>query len=346
MNKILSIIIPTYNMERYLQRCLNSLIIPIENMQYLEVLVVNDGSKDTSSKIAHEYEKRFPKTFRVIDKENGNYGSCINRGLEESKGKYIKVLDADDYFDNKVLNMFVNFIHPLDVDLVISDFRVVDEKDNPRQDYRFGDMGSDIFHLDEMPSAMVENLWHHGITYNKKVFNSLNYKQTEGISYTDDEWIFEPMVNVMDVICFPHILYMYLRGREGQTFDPKVIGRTLGQKRIVVNKMINYYEHNIISKHSANQIFLTFKLTSRIGDLYRSHLITSYNKESLQQIINFDISLKEMSPTIYKEMEHFKNRLGWRSIHQWRIMNYSGCAPAILLTRIKTLIYRMFNMEW
>ena len=70
MNKILTIIIPTYNMEKYLRRCLDSLIIDEEGMKQLEVLVINDGSKDSSSQIAHEYQDKYPDTFRVIDKEN------------------------------------------------------------------------------------------------------------------------------------------------------------------------------------------------------------------------------------------------------------------------------------
>ena len=75
MNKILTIIIPTYNMEKYLRRCLDSLIIDEEGMKQLEVLVINDGSKDSSSQIAHEYQDKYPDTYRVIDKENGNYGN-------------------------------------------------------------------------------------------------------------------------------------------------------------------------------------------------------------------------------------------------------------------------------
>lgn len=100
MDKILTIIIPTYNMEKYLRHCLDSLIVP--NMDKVEVLMINDGSKDSSSAIGHEYQNRYPKTFRVIDKENGNYGSCINRGLKEATGKYVKVLDADDSFDQLI----------------------------------------------------------------------------------------------------------------------------------------------------------------------------------------------------------------------------------------------------
>ena len=110
MNKILTIIIPTYNMEKYLRRCLDSLIIDEEEMKQLEVLVINDGSKDSSSQIAHEYQDKYPDTFRVIDKENGNYGSCINRGLKEATRKYVKVLDADDSFDTKNFAKLLNVL--------------------------------------------------------------------------------------------------------------------------------------------------------------------------------------------------------------------------------------------
>ena len=72
MEKILTIVIPTYNMQDYLHRCLDSLIVPEEQMKHLEVLVVNDGSKDNSSAIAHEYQNKYPDTFRVIDKDNGH----------------------------------------------------------------------------------------------------------------------------------------------------------------------------------------------------------------------------------------------------------------------------------
>ena len=79
-------------MEKYLDKCLTSLIFDDKGlMAQLEVLVVIDGAKDRSSEIAHKYQDKYPNTFVVIDKKNGNYGSCINRGLKEAKGTYIKL---------------------------------------------------------------------------------------------------------------------------------------------------------------------------------------------------------------------------------------------------------------
>ena len=72
--KILSIIVPSYNMEKYLPKCLGSLVVAPELMERLEVFVVNDGSKDRTSEIAHEFASKWPNTFRVVDKSNGHYG--------------------------------------------------------------------------------------------------------------------------------------------------------------------------------------------------------------------------------------------------------------------------------
>ena len=107
-------------MENYLESCLNSLLT--DNMSLIEVLVINDGSKDSSYDIAHRYETKYPEVFVVIDKGNGNYGSCVNVGLRRATGKYIKVLDADDCFNTRVFEAYLNDMKNCDTDMVISDY--------------------------------------------------------------------------------------------------------------------------------------------------------------------------------------------------------------------------------
>ena len=125
MNKILTIVIPTYNMEEYLRSTLDSLIVPESESKKLEVLIINDGSKDNSSAIGHEYQENYPDIFRIIDKENGNYGSCVNRGLAEARGKYIKILDADDSFNNDNFLLLLKKLESCDADVVITDYTLV-----------------------------------------------------------------------------------------------------------------------------------------------------------------------------------------------------------------------------
>ena len=96
MNKLLTVVVPVYKVERYINKCLDSLILPDEQMDLVEVIVVNDGTPDQSAVMAKEYERRFPNSFRVIDKENGGHGSAWNRGVAEATGKYLRFLDSDD----------------------------------------------------------------------------------------------------------------------------------------------------------------------------------------------------------------------------------------------------------
>ena len=96
--KVLTILVPVYNTEKYIRRCLDSLLVP-EVLESIEVLVVNDGSKDRSPEIAQEYAEAFPDTVVLVNKENGGHGSTINTGIERANGKYFRVLDSDDWFN-------------------------------------------------------------------------------------------------------------------------------------------------------------------------------------------------------------------------------------------------------
>lgn len=93
MGKILTVVVPTYNAEKYLRDNLESFKIP-ELMEDLEILIVNDGSTDHSLEIAEEYVRQYPDTYRVITKENGGHGSGINCGIANARGTYFKVVDA------------------------------------------------------------------------------------------------------------------------------------------------------------------------------------------------------------------------------------------------------------
>ena len=120
MDKVLSIIVPTYNMEACLEKNLKSLILEYGE-ERLEVIVVNDGSTDKSSEIAHTFQTEFPNVFKVIDKTNGNYGSCINAGLKSVCGKYVKIMDADDNYFTHNLKSFIDYLESQDADLVFND---------------------------------------------------------------------------------------------------------------------------------------------------------------------------------------------------------------------------------
>lgn len=121
MEKILTVVVPTYNAEKYLRDNLESFEIP-ELMQDIEILIVNDGSTDHSLEIAREYAERYPDTYRVITKENGGHGSGINCGIEYALGSYFKVVDADDWVGKEAFVSLVRTLKTSDADVVYSGF--------------------------------------------------------------------------------------------------------------------------------------------------------------------------------------------------------------------------------
>ncbi|MGE4319881.1 MAG: glycosyltransferase family 2 protein [Acholeplasmataceae bacterium] len=94
--KLISFVVPAYNSEKYLHTCIDSLLFDLE---HVEIIIVNDGSKDNTIKIAETYQHMYPNTVKVINKLNGGHGSGINAGLEVATGLYFKVVDSDDWMD-------------------------------------------------------------------------------------------------------------------------------------------------------------------------------------------------------------------------------------------------------
>lgn len=123
MEKILSIIIPAYNVEKYLKRCLFSIatVNPLL-LEKTEILIINDGSTDTTPDIALKYCQKYPGVFYLYSKENGGHGSAVNTGIHYASGKYFKVLDGDDWFATKELQKLIELLENLDVDIVASDY--------------------------------------------------------------------------------------------------------------------------------------------------------------------------------------------------------------------------------
>lgn len=302
MDKILSLIIPTYNMEKYLDKCLTSLIIDdMELMKQLEVLVIIDGATDSSSEIAHTYEARFPYTYKVIDKENGNYGSCINRGLKEATGKYVKVLDADDSFNTINFAKYLRFLLERDYDLIMTPYIIVDENDSITSVQKYNLPQNESLSWNILGAVLKkQHIQMHAITYKLSVVKNIGYKQTEGISYTDQEWDYTPLSNVESIIYTPIELYRYLVGRVGQTMNPDALKKNISHNEMCVRKIVIDFS-NI--KHTINERFdfLQYECKRSVEGIYFMYLV-KYNDIPLERLIEFDKFISNSLPEISNEI--------------------------------------------
>lgn len=224
MEKLLTVVVPVYKVEKYINKCLDSLVVPDKQMERLEVLAVNDGTPDNSALMAKEYEKKYPQTFKVIDKENGGHGSAWNRGVAEATGKYIKFLDSDDWFDNEDFSKLINRLEVCTADVIFCNL----DKHYQKQGYvrhlklselndgeimRIADYDWPNWHND----SKVFDFWY--CTYRTSMIKSVHPLFLEKIFYDDAILFIAPMILGETFTYFDLNIYHYLLGREGQTMN-------------------------------------------------------------------------------------------------------------------------------
>lgn len=325
MEKLLSIIIPSYNMEGFLSRCLDSLILDGKDiLTKTEVLIINDGSKDNTLKIAKGYEAKYPEIFKVIDKENGNYGSCVNRGLSEATGMYIKVLDADDWFDTKEYTKLIEKLASVDVDLVLHPFNIIDANtESISLGYAANITEDTPLNFQEASLQDVGVYTMHGVIYRRSFLRSIMYHQTEGISYTDTEWVYNPMPFVSTFCYINCNVYQYLLGREGQTMDNKVLVKSINQHITIAKSLIENCDKSKGNVPEGSFSFSTIERQIRLlaFKIFRTSLLKQEKKDfNSKTLMEFDEFLIERRPFLFSELNDLviKKFLPIRYVSWWR----------------------------
>ena len=271
--KELSVIIPAYNMQDYLERCLKSLIPVIDK---LDVVIVNDGSADGTIKIAGQYSKKYPGSITVIDKENGGHGSTINAGVKIAKGKYLRVLDADDWFAPTDLEQYLKILHEEPADLIVTEYSRGDLKETERVKLDYFEYEK-TFKLDKIqelsPKLQIEFLAIHSITVKTE-----NYRREaellEKTFYEDQEFVAKAILAADNFVVLPFNIYQYYIGRADQSVSPKKQFKHREDHARVITRLVELY---VSCKNAVKKEILA----ARIKEIYKTHYwIYNYNSES------------------------------------------------------------------
>lgn len=318
----LSIIIPTYNMESLLPQCLDSVCVP-DLTGRLQVIVVNDGSKDHSLQIATDYKSRFPDIVTIIDKQNGNYGSCINAALKIANGKYVKILDADDWYDSDALRHVVNDLQQVDTDLVYTPFVVeivnTDKKIVNTRVSQWEFSSGNIADIN-LPQEEVKPVFcMHALMVRADLLRNINYHQTEGISYTDMEYVFYPLVNATTITVLNHQLYHYRVGREGQTVSLEATRKHSDNRRVIIERMVDYVANRSTALRMIDKAVLTFLVASYYWTVL---VIKSSTTQEYATLKSIDQKLKSADADVFSNLNHTKC-IGINYIRNWRRLGFN-----------------------
>ena len=301
VEKTLSISIAAYNVEEFLKNTLDSLVAP-EIMDDIEVLIIDDGSKDNTAAIGKEFVDKYPNSFKVISKPNGGYGSTINAAIDAATGQYFKTLDGDDWYDTENLVRFVKDLKNMSADLILTPFTMVYEGTGEKQvismERKYQEKN---ITFEQLPEALYSKIKMHSVTYKTSILKENNIRIGEHCFYTDIEYISFPIVYVNDVNFLDYSIYQYRIGLEGQSVSDEGFRKHYKDHLRVVDRILEFYtinKENGLSKEKATFLFNILK--ALINTQYGIFFKLDNTEQTKHELIAFDTKLKQTNSMLYE----------------------------------------------
>ena len=301
--KYISFVVPCYNSEEYMEKCIKSLLIGKDDV---EIIIIDDGGKDNTGKIADKYQKKYPNIVKAIHQENGGHGEGINVGLKHATGKYFKVVDSDDWLDEDAYKKLLKEIKHIDTDLVVCNYVYTYTDGRSDQVISFANVydegkvltWDDIhkFKVTQYPSL-------HSMMYKKSVLDKSNIDLPKHVFYEDNLFIYLPLVNTKTIYYLDLDLYRYYIGRADQSVQESQMIKRSSHQVLVSEKVCTAYDLTEIENKKLRKLMTReciFLMT--IGVVF-SRL--AFNKEGEKQYKELWKSVKEKNPKLYRRMRYF-----------------------------------------
>ena len=299
--KLLSIAIPCYNSQDYMEKCIQSLLVGGDDV---EIIIVDDGSKDATPEIADKYQKRFPNIVRAIHKENVGHGSAVNAGIANATGMFFKVVDSDDWVDESVFLQVLDRLRELAlgddiIDLFIANF--VYDKDGAKHKkvMKYTSMFpvEKVFGWSDVKLITKGHyLLMHSVIYRTQVLRKCELQLPEHTFYVDNIYVYHPLPYVKKMYYMDVDLYHYYIGRDDQSVNESVMIGRIDQQLKVNRIMIEDYDlWKISNKKLRRYMFNYLEIITVVSTVL---LLRSGTEENLEKkrtlwkyIKNYDLRL-------------------------------------------------------
>lgn len=312
MNKCkLSIIVPVYGVEKYIDKCLNSLVK--QSLKEIEIIVVNDGTKDNSQKIIDKYVKKYPDKIKSYIKENGGQGSARNYGLKKTTGEYIGYVDSDDFVEKDMYKKLYNKAKENNYDIVVcGNYNVSEDYQNKNIDAFINNYNTDLENIFFGKMAVWNKIYKRDIL----IKNKLEFK--EKVWYEDLAFTLKAIMNSNTFAFIDEPLYDYLI-REGSTMNNSNVQRNL-EILDAFNDILSYIQHNKKEEYFSKIEFLA------IDHIYISAIV---------RVLKAEADDKVKRETINKLIDYMNKKFP----------NYKNNKYINTLSKNRKIIYKLINMK-
>ena len=260
--KLLTFTIPCYNSQEYMRHCIESILPGGEDV---EILIVDDGSKDDTAAIADEYAKKYPTIVKAIHQENGGHGEAVNAGIRNATGLYFKVVDSDDWVDWNAYQAILAKLREIAggsvaLDMLLANY--VYEKEGAKHKRVMRQTGfpkdqiftwSDVRHFYKGHYILM-----HSVIYRTKLLRECGLELPKHTFYVDNIYVYKPLPHVRTMYYMDVDFYRYFIGREDQSVNEKVMISRIDQQ-IRVNKiMIDDVDLNKVSNYKCRRYMINY----------------------------------------------------------------------------------------
>ena len=329
--KLLTVTVPCYNSQDYLEKCIDSLLPGGERV---EIIIINDGSTDNTRAIADSYAEKYPSIVRVVHQENGGHGEGINQGIRHASGKYFKVVDSDDTLSVD----FGNFLDALEkceneggVDMVVTNYYYVhtDGVGDRSIDYSSVLPSNRIFEWkDSRPFRIHQLLTIHSCTFRTELMRAWSEPLPRKVFYEDNLMICKTLPSVKRMYYFPHDMYRYWIGRPDQSVQENVMKGRYSHQILVTEKSfeacrLDEIDEPRLKKYLKHELFMMFGI---------SILFTRLNKTD------------ETDEALEKMWENCRNcNEKWGKHFRYHTPLFFICLPGKFGRWFSGIIYRLSN---
>lgn len=313
-NVLLTVSIAAYNVEEYLEKALESLVTC--NLEgRVEILVIDDGSTDSTLRIAKRYEGEYPDVVSAVSKENGGYGTTINLGLSLARGKYFKQLDGDDWFDGRDFEALLDALERTDSDLVVCNRRLAPQGERVRVDRI---IPRSLIGKTITPSEMGYRVGHWHLVVKRTCLTDHPFDLPGNTPYTDQLYTLRCLAHAETILCLDIAPYCYRLGRGGQSVSLENRMKNVGLLHEVNFTGIRF-ACDTPDIPEANRRCLMGRCGGYYSSLLKTYMLFPASREYLDTIRSMDARVEREWPMIFKAAAEHSGR-----VRLMRLFNYAG----------------------
>ena len=309
-------------------------------MDQLEIIIVNDGSQDNTETIAQSYLERFPETFCVISQENRGHGGALNAGCAVAKGKYLKVIDADDWVETKNLPAFLEQLSRCNSDVVLTHFYTIDEGTGEVKKWKtYAEHFGKTYSMDEIMAKWDQYercFTFHGICYHTKFYQEKGIELSEHVFYEDHEFATIPCCYANSVTPLDLFIYDYRIGDAQQSVSDENQLRRIDHVSHILRRFSEEYQRLMLSPDASGRAYYCMKVQGLLMSFLSTIMLVEKDKKRGRQAAKNMMQLfQEKMPKVYES-----------SIKQYMlfsVMNLLHISKGTLQKMINSSIYRMLR---